>query len=31
MTGREKVRYHQIHALKLATDSSVGFLSHYLI
>jgi hypothetical protein len=31
MTGRERVLYQQIHPLKLATDSGVGFLSYYLL
>jgi len=31
MTGRERVLYHQIHPLKLATDLSAGFLSYYLL
>jgi hypothetical protein len=31
MTAREKVLYHQIHPLKLATDISVGYLSYLLL
>ena len=31
MTTAEKVLYHQIHPLKLATDGSTGALSYYLL